>query len=500
MSGTLPVGQGRTAYVVAAVFEPVLECVHIVVPVSPVPEYIPISLVGSGIKVIGMSFKRDLAAFLAGSEIVIGHKQVVVVAVARRYIPAVGPDPHPTALIVHERVVHHNIVVGRLDEQPQPVIDGLCFPAPGDHVIAHDRPVGRPLQEEVGAHVVVKPALLDHVVKVVHVQPEARAIVVREVEVAEGRVVGVEPLATARFPHPDVTFPVVILAFGMFEQAVIAVNAPDAAHAVVDSAYAPDHRVGASDDEAGSVIPLGGHILDDHAFVAGANGAEQAFVGAVAEGDPDQVKVAFDVAKAAMGLVVGGIKEVIGAAGLHQGLVGVLAPGQDGVHRGWVVGRAFEVEGTLPEIAAVVDLQEHLPIGDEYIAAVCLSEGIVGAFVAVPEGVEGPGEAVSIAIRGPGAGDVLSAGDDHVFAGEAGDGEQVAGGAAVGRNDGSVIGAFSDDDRVPGSGGVGLHGALDGAKGLGFGARVGIVAVVGINPKEIVAAGIKDRANRLARA
>ena len=430
----------------------------------------------------------------------IGHKQVVVVAVARRHIPGVGPDPHPAAFIVHKGVVHHDIVVGCLNQQAQPVVDRLRFPAPGDHVVSDDRPVRRPFQEDVHAHVVVEPALLDHVVEVVHVQPQSRAVVVGEVQVAEGRVVRVEPLAAARFPHPDVAFPVVVLALGVLEQAVLAVNAADTAHPVVERAHAPDHGVGAGDDEAGPVIPFGCHVLDDHPFVAGADSAEQPLVGRVAEGDPDQVIIALHVAKAAVGLVIGGVKQVIGAAGLHRGLVGVLAPGQDGVHRVRVVGRAFEVEGALAQVASVVDLQQHLSIGDEYIAAVRLAKRVSRAFIAVPEGIEGPGEAIAVAVGRPGSGDVLGAGDDHVLTGESGDGEQVAGRATVGRGDGSVVGAFADDDGVTGSGGVALYGALNGSKGLRFGAGVAVVAAVGIDPEEVVGSGVQDGSDRLTGA
>ena len=75
---------------------------------------------------------------------------------------------------------------------------------------------------------------------------------------------------------------------------------------------------------------------------------------------------------------------MVGPAGLHQGLVGILAPGQDGVHRGRVVRRALEKEGALAEVASRVDGQEHLAIGDQDVAAAGFTEGVVGAFIAVP--------------------------------------------------------------------------------------------------------------------
>ena len=187
----------------------------------------------------------------------------------------------------------------------------------------------------------------------------------------------------------------------MFDQAVVAVAAPDAAHAVVEGAHPTYDVVFARDEEARSVGPLDGDRLQDRAFAAGADGAELSVVGAVAEGEPDQVEVALDVAESAVGLVVGGVKEVVEAAGLHQGLVGVLSCGQDGVHGARVIGRACEKEGALAQVAAGVDSLEHLSVGNEDVAPPGVTEEVVGAFVAVPEGVEGPGEAKGIAVRGP---------------------------------------------------------------------------------------------------
>ena len=181
--------------------------------VAPLPEHIALSFVGPRIVVVGMLFKRELTALLARAQVVIGHKQVVVVAVTGRHIPVIGPDPHPASCIAHKRVVEHHIVVRRLDEHAEAVVDTTRhIPPPGEDVVSDDGPVGRPLQEEVGSHVVVKPALLDHVVKVVHVQPQPRAFVVGEVEPAEGGVGRVEPLTPTGFPHRDVAFPVVVLA------------------------------------------------------------------------------------------------------------------------------------------------------------------------------------------------------------------------------------------------------------------------------------------------
>jgi len=191
---------------------------------------------------------------------------------------------------------------------------------------------------------------------------------------------------------------------------------------------------------------------------------------------------------------------MVGPAGLHPGLVGILAPGQDGVHRGRVIGRALEKEGALAEVTAVVYGQEHLSIGNEYVAAARFTEGVARAFIAVPEGVVGPVEAISIAIGRPGAGDVLGAGDDDVFTGETGDGEHVAGRSPVSRDDRSVVGAFSDDDGVTGSSSAGLDGAVNGLKGLGLGAGVGIIAACGIDPEEVIGSGVEHRADGLAGA
>ena len=61
--------------------------------------------------------------------------------------------------------------------------------------------------------------------------------------------------------------------------------------------------VGPRDEEAGAVGPLGGQVLQDGSFGAGADRAQQAVVGRVAEGDPDQVVIAFWIAESAMRLV-----------------------------------------------------------------------------------------------------------------------------------------------------------------------------------------------------
>ena len=184
---------------------------HIPRGVPSLPKHIALALVGPRIVIVGMLFKGELAALLARAEVVIGHKQVVVVAVAGRHIPVIGSDPHPASGIAHKRVVEHYIVVRRLDKYTKAVVDTAWhIPPPGEDVVSDDGPVGRPLQEEVGSHVVVKPALLDHVVKVVHVQPQPRAFVVGEVEPAEGGVGRVEPFSTSGFPHRDVALPVVV--------------------------------------------------------------------------------------------------------------------------------------------------------------------------------------------------------------------------------------------------------------------------------------------------
>ena len=118
----------------------------------------------------------------------------------------------------------------------------------------------------------------------------------------------------------------------------------------------------------------------------------------------------------------------------------------------------------------------------------------------MPEGVIGPVEAIGIAVGVPGAGDVLCAGDDDFLTGETGDGEHVAGRAAVSRDDGSVVGAFSDDDGVTRTSSAGLDRAVNGLKGLGFRAGVGVIAPGGVHPEEVVGSGVEHRADGLAGA
>ena len=195
----LPRRQRRGAHIRIGALQAVLKRMLLACSIATVPEHIALSLVAARIAVAAVLLEGDLAAEAHRVKLLVGDEQVVVVAVARRSIPGIGPDTHSPSGIVHERVVQHQVVVRRMDQQSMPVEVAMRFgkARPCEDVVAHDVIVGGPLQEQVGPPVVIEAALLDHIVEVVHVEPESRSFVVGEVQVAEGAVGGVEPLASA---------------------------------------------------------------------------------------------------------------------------------------------------------------------------------------------------------------------------------------------------------------------------------------------------------------
>ncbi len=176
------------------------------------PEDVAFSFVCAGFSNIVVLFKRNLATapLRTHLDILVGNKQVVVVAVARRLQPAIRFDAHAAAFIAHEGVVEHVVILRGMDQQAKPVkcwpiVSGAC-----EDVVTDGCPITAPLDEQIYAGIAVEPVAFDDIVEVVHVEPQSGAVIFRKVIAAKGAVCGIQPLAAARLPVRQISFPVVV--------------------------------------------------------------------------------------------------------------------------------------------------------------------------------------------------------------------------------------------------------------------------------------------------